>query len=67
MTAQRYRNIIAALNLTQAEAAAVFGVTDRTGRNWAKHGPPVAVAICLHLVARKRVTLDTIASLAQDA
>jgi DNA-binding transcriptional regulator YiaG len=55
MDGSEYRHAIRALRLTQHAAAALFGVTDRTGRNWisGKTRIPGAVAILLrHCVKR---------------
>jgi hypothetical protein len=50
MTPLEYRAAIAALSLTQGRAATMFGVSLRAGQNWARRGPPVAVAVALWLI-----------------
>jgi DNA-binding transcriptional regulator YiaG len=55
MDKDQYRAAIAALGLSQHMAAALLGVTDRTGRNWAlgKTRIPGSVAILLrHCIKR---------------
>jgi hypothetical protein len=38
MTAAQYRDALARLNLTQAAAAQLLGIDDRTSRRWAQNG-----------------------------
>jgi hypothetical protein len=52
MTGAEFRDQLKRYSLSQTAAAAFFGVTDRTVRNWVTEGrPPVAVIVCLDLLA----------------
>ncbi len=50
MTPTEYRAALARLGLTQAGAAVLLGVTDRTSRNFARTGPTPTAArlICAY-------------------
>lgn len=50
MTAQKYRELIASLELTQQQAGVLLGFSERTGQRWATDGPPLVVAMLLHAV-----------------
>lgn len=56
MTSGQFQRAIKCLGITAAEAAALFGATDRTARRWAKHGPPLTEAIMLRLLVAGRIT-----------
>jgi hypothetical protein len=50
MTPIRYRESIAALGMTPAEAGVFFGQSAKTGREWQYRGPPIALAMLLYLM-----------------
>jgi hypothetical protein len=60
MTNKAYRKAIKAIGLNQVQAGAFFGVTDRTSRNWAAKGPPVAVEIVLFTMIKYAISVDTV-------
>lgn len=55
-----YREAIARLGLTQTAAAALFDASERTGRNWASKGPPLAVALCLWMLIKRKISVGDI-------
>ena len=66
MTAEEYRNMIAALGLTQVEASVLLGVDERTSRRWAsdEREIPAPVARFLrYLIATKVTGADAIKTL----
>jgi hypothetical protein len=63
MTPSEYRDILAALGLTQVGAARLLGACPRTGQYWAKDGPPRPVAMLLRLALRCRCSTDDLLSL----
>lgn len=57
MTAEDFREILAALGLSQTGAAKLFRTNDRTVRRWASGADiPVAVQIALLLMIRHNIT-----------
>jgi len=57
MTPDEYREALEALDLTQAGAAKLLGVDDRTSRRWAcgeRDIPPPAVRFLRYLIATGR-------------
>jgi len=50
MTGDQYRKAIERLGLSQGAAAAMLGVSPRTGRLWIANGPPQPVAMLLRLM-----------------
>ncbi len=60
MNSEEYRRRIAVLGLTQEQAGELFGVTGRTGQQWAKDGPPRAVSMVLIAVGSSRGRLETL-------
>ena len=61
MTPKQYRKIIEDLGLSQEAAGVWFGVSKRTGQNWATKGPPEPVAKLLRLMVRLKLTPDEVA------
>ena len=62
MTPADFRAIIEACGLNQTQAAALFGVTDRTVRLWIAGKAPVppAVAKLLKLLDARRLTVQDV-------
>lgn len=60
MTPTEYRNALAALGLTQGQAAAFLGVSHRTAAGYAlgEYPVPVAAAKLLRLVLRLKLKLE---------
>lgn len=56
MTANQYRAALDRLGLSQVGAAALFGVNDKTSRNWARNGVHGTVEILLRLMVAGKVT-----------
>jgi hypothetical protein len=65
MEPEEYRRRLAHFGLTQEFAGVLFGVSKRTGQNWAKFGPPRAVAMVL-LMARNRKVLGEFATISME-
>lgn len=57
MTGPEYAAALKQLGLTQVAASDLFGASPRSGRYWAKDGPPVPVGIVVKLLATGRLTL----------
>jgi hypothetical protein len=63
MNHRHFRGALDRLDLSQVEAARLFGVTDRAVRRWAAAGNdhiPKAVAILLRLMLAGKVCLDEV-------
>jgi hypothetical protein len=60
MNAQRYREALAELGLTQAAAGELFEVGERSSRRWAcgEAKVPPMVALLLNLMLSKRIRLE---------
>jgi len=65
MNGKEYRAIIERLGMSQVGAARFLGVADSTSRRWIAdtHPIPNAVAMLLCVMARYRLTAQTVASL----
>jgi len=61
MTPDQFRDALARLDLSQVGAARLFGYDERTARRWASGELPVpaAVAICLRLMLKFKVTPES--------
>ena len=68
MTAQQFRDALAALDLTQVGAADLFGVNERTARRWAsgEQDIPQPVALALRLMVKHKVSVATAQKLLSD-
>ena len=64
MTPQEYREAINALGLNLTKAAEFFGVSQRTGMNWALKGPPRTTAILLRVMIAKRLSPASVEAIA---
>ena len=51
MTADEYRTAIASLGLSQVGAARLLGVSQKTGHNYAVHGPSGPAGLAIRLLA----------------
>lgn len=60
MTANQYRATLAALGLTQVGAARLFGIADKTSRNWAREGVQGTAAILLALMRAGKVQIEDV-------
>ncbi len=60
MTANQYRAALSKLELTQVGAAELFGVNDKTSRNWARNGVQGTVEILLRLMLAGKVTAEDV-------
>lgn len=61
MTPAQYRQALAALGLTQAEAATLLGVNLTTSQRWARRGAPRLAELALSLILRWQPELaDTV-------
>lgn len=59
MTTEEYRAALDKLGMSQAAAARLFTVSDRTSRRWALGGSiPMGTAIVLRLMVKKKITLE---------
>ena len=60
MTAEEFRNALERLEMTQSVAGELFGVGPRSSRRWALNEArvPVAVAMLLKLMLKKRLKLE---------
>ena len=54
MTPDEYRTAIASLGLSQVGAARLLGVSQKTGHNYAVHGPSGPAALALRLLLTMR-------------
>lgn len=64
MSKKEYRAILAAYDLTQAQAAWLFnGKSDRSGRRWANEGAPFHVALIITLMEEFELTPEHIEAL----
>jgi hypothetical protein len=55
MTGEEYKAIIAYLGMTQEGAGRWLGLSERTGQNYAKFGPPEPVAKLLRLIVEREI------------
>jgi len=68
MTAQELRAAIAALDITQVEAAGICGVGERTFRSWVldEVRPPWSVAVLFRLMLADRENLKRAQTYAEE-
>ena len=64
MTANQFRSALDRLSLTQAGAARLVGVDERTARRWAlgERSMPEPVAILLRLLMARKITAEDVES-----
>ena len=61
MTPAQFRAALAALGLSQLGAARLFGISEKTARNWARYGVPTVAAILIRLLLAGKITPEDIA------
>jgi hypothetical protein len=60
MTGEQYQKAIDQIGLTQVGAAAFFGLTSRTLRNYQTTGPPMAIAMLLRVMIAEHISVDEV-------
>lgn len=60
MTANQYRAALAKLELTQAGAAHLFGIGERTSRRWAEIGVEGTAEVLLRLMVAGKVSVEDV-------
>jgi hypothetical protein len=62
MTANQYRAMLSRLGLSQAGAARLLQIGERTARRWAQEGVEGTAVIVLRLLAAKKITQEDVES-----
>jgi hypothetical protein len=64
MRAEHYRDALAKLDLTQAQAAYLFDLGERTSSRYATEGgAPVSLAVVLRAMVEKKLTVEDVTRL----